>query len=258
MQGLFYLLLVLLGLSFGSFLNAWEWRLRMGIPLSKKRSMCRSCQHPLSPPDLIPVVSFLFLRGHCRYCQTPISKQYPLVEATMGLIFFLVGLAHWNNGMVAFPELIRDLFILFILTFLFIYDLKYQELPDAATVPSIFIIGLASYLYEWRSLSSLLIGMFVGAGMFLLQYLISKGKWIGGGDIRLGALMGVVLGWPVILVALFLAYVGGSLIAVSLLLLKKTTWKSQMPFGTFLAVATVVAMIWGEKIITWYMALIRL
>ncbi len=253
------ILLFLLGLSLGSFINAAEWRLRMGIPLKKKRSMCPACNHTLAPMDLIPVVSFFLLKGHCRYCNANISWQYPLVELWLGLAFVCIGWIHLNTGMsIVVPSIIHDACILFSLTFLFIYDFKYQELPDCITIPSILIIGLSSYVHEWLTGPQLLIGAAVGGGVFLFQYLISKGTWIGGGDIRLGVLMGVILGWPVILVALFLAYVGGSLVAVPLLLMKKSTWKTKLPFGTFLTIATVASMMWGQTILEWYLSLIKL
>lgn len=254
---IYLLFLCIIGLSVGSFLNAHEWRLAQGIALWKGRSMCPSCRQTIIARDLIPVFSFLWLQRKCRHCHVQISWQYPLVELWMGISFTSIAYVHLKNGVFITPEVIRDASIVFILTFLFVYDLKYQELPDIITLPSIIIIGTASYFMRWHTWQSLLIGAGVGAGVFLFQYIVSKGKWIGGGDIRLGALMGVILGWPAILVALFLAYVGGSIISVPLLLLKKTTWKSQLPFGTFLTVATLMSMIWGERIVTWYLGLIR-
>ena len=135
------------------------------------------------------------------------------------------------------------------------FDLKYLLLPDIVTLPSVaafFIINLILGAAGW----SLLIAMAIGAGFFALQFIVSKGKWIGGGDIRFGALMGALLGWPNILVGLFFAYLIGAIIGVILLISGRKKFGSQLPFGTFLALGTTIGIWWGNGIINWYMGLL--
>lgn len=244
-----------LGAIFGSFINACEWRLFHQKSLME-RSACPLCHAVIRWHDNVPIVSFFLLERRCRACKKIISWQYPLVEAGVGILFAFVGWWHLGYGGDVTMLLVRDLFVACVLTFLFVYDLKYQEIPDSITLPSLVLLFVGSLYFEWHSLENLLIGLFVGGGFFLVQYIISRGRWIGGGDIRLGLLMGVILGWPGILVALFLAYVVGAGIAIALVLLKKKTMQSQVPFGAFLAPATLVALLWGEGIIRWYVGLI--
>lgn len=118
------------------------------------------------------------------------------------------------------------------------------------------ILAAATVWFGWLSIPSMLVGALVGMGFFLAQYVVSKGRWIGGGDIRLGLFMGIILGWPLILVALFLAYVGGAIFVIPFLIMGKKQFASKIPFGTYLSVATVVAMFWGEKLVDWYIGLI--
>jgi prepilin signal peptidase PulO-like enzyme (type II secretory pathway) len=160
-------------------------------------------------------------------------------------------------------------FIAFFLSAIFIYDLKYQEIPDSFTlVPAgiLFSLGVifsatggsalggqSFNLSIFPNVSSMLLGAIIAAGFFLLQFVASKGKWIGGGDIRLGVLMGVILGWKLTIIALFMAYVLGAIVGIILLILAKKKRDSQIAFGTFLSVATLVCMFWGNAILSWYL-----
>ncbi|MBU0660856.1 prepilin peptidase [Patescibacteria group bacterium] len=245
-------LFFIVGLLFGSFLNAWMWRVRTKKSIVFARSMCPKCTTQLACFDNIPLFSFLYLKGKCRTCKKAISLTYPLVELALGLLFVFV---YWWHGTLSLV-LFRDLCIVFFLLFIFVYDLRYQEIRDrASTIPAI-LLGLVTLIYGWHSLSSLLIAVVIGAGFFLLQFVVSKGKWIGGGDIRLGFFMGVILGWPNILLALVLAYIGGAAVSVVLLMMKKKELASETPFGTYLALATFVTMFWGEQILNWYLGMI--
>jgi prepilin signal peptidase PulO-like enzyme (type II secretory pathway) len=257
MSFIYLTFLGLLGLVIGSFLNAWVWRLHAGRSIIKGRSMCTSCERQLLWHDLIPVISFIRLRGQCRFCRAPISWQFPLIELWLGLSFAAVGVLSYSTQTFLPLPLVRDLLILFVLTFLFVYDVLYQELPDQITLPAIIFFGLIAIMYHFQTISSVLIGMFVGGGVFLIQYVISRGKWIGGGDIRLGMLMGVILGWPLVLLALFIAYITGAIYGVALLALKKASMQSKVPFGAFLTTATLLSMVWGDEIIGWYLGLLR-
>ncbi|HYE60009.1 MAG TPA: prepilin peptidase, partial [Candidatus Kapabacteria bacterium] len=213
-----------------------------------------SCKTTILWKDLIPLLSFVLLRGTCRACHARIPWQYPFVEASMGCLFVFIGMWHLRQSeALFFPALYRDLFIVVVLFAIFLYDLYYQEIPDLLTIPAIVILFIISLFLPGPSVFSLLLAMSIGGGIFLFQYAISKGAWIGGGDIRLGILMGALLGWPIILVALFLAYVGGALVSCCLLALKKKGLKSEVPFGTFLTVATFFSMLWGSDILAWYL-----
>lgn len=235
----------------GSFIACAVWRIRMKLSFLWTRSCCPECKKQLAWYDNIPLVSFLWLKGRCRYCRKNISWQYFWIELASALLFLLAAHLHQIHHGVT-PEFVRDSIILFLLLFTFVYDLLYQEILDEVTLYPAVILFVLSLVFDWKSVESLLFGMLAGAGFFLLQYVLSKGRWIGGGDIRLGAFMGVILGWPLILVALLLAYVGGAIISLGLIAFNKKKMKSQVPFGTFLTIATVAAIFWGDSLVSWY------
>lgn len=247
-----YILIFVLGAIVGSFLNALIWRLSVGESVVRGRSYCTACRHVLCAKDLIPLVSFFLLRRMCRYCMEPISWRYPILEAVTGVLFVMVYAAS-PDGVVF---LIRDWFFISVLLVLFVYDLRWSLLPDSVTLPAIGI-GLAFQLILfpshilWFALAAL-----VGAGFFAAQYVLSWGAWVGGGDIRLGGLMGVMVGWPGIILALFIAYIVGAAVALSLLALKLKNRKSAIPFGPFLAGATALVLLYGDSLLalirTWY------
>ncbi|MCF6276603.1 MAG: prepilin peptidase [Candidatus Magasanikbacteria bacterium] len=251
----YFFIVFLFGIVIGSFTNAFVWRTQKHKTMNG-RSMCPKCNKTIFAKDLIPILSFIILRGKCRNCKAKISIQYPLVETWFGIAFVCAALIH-QSGFYDFSiELLRDWFIIFILSFLFIYDYLYKELPDKITLPSIGILFVLSLIFGWHTWQSMLIGAVVLGGFFLFQFAISRGKWIGGGDIRLGVLMGIILGWPLAIVALMLSYVGGAFLSVILLALKRTSLESQTPFGTYLAVATLFTMFWGYNLLDWYLGLI--
>ncbi len=252
----YYTISFILGLCFGSFLNALVWRTRENICISNDRSMCPHCRRRLVWYENIPIFSYIFLHGKCKTCRRGITIQYPLVEFFMGLVFLLVIVVRSGGELIFTPEIVRDLFLVFNLGFIFLYDLKHKEILDFSTIPTIIVFIFFAPAIGWHSWQSIGIGILIGGGVFLAQYLISRGKWVGGGDIRLGVLMGVVLGFPNILLALLLAYVGGAVFSLILIALKKQDMKGETPFGTYLALATFVAMLWGEEIITWYVGLL--
>lgn len=252
------------GTVIGSFLNAFIWRLSVEESVLKGRSHCVNCRKELSAGDLIPIVSFILLRGKCRYCKKPISWQYPLVELAAGLLFvcaytvliqtvptgFLFTLASGEHARELFI-FGRNIFFIAVLMVLFVYDIRWYLLPDVVTIPAI-VLSFALNLVLGMDFLNLLLAVAVGGGFFFLQYIVSKGAWIGGGDIRLGALMGVMLGWPGVVYALFIAYIGGALISVFLLALKKKGMKSEIPFGPFLCAATMYMLLYGNTIIQWF------
>ncbi len=250
-----------LGACIGSFVNAVVWRLRTGEDFVASRSYCVKCRHILAPLDLIPILSYLGLRGRCRYCEARFSIQYLLAEIAVGTMFVLAALSIAPHDLMAYwsgQDLARLVFYWIMiagLTLVFIYDLRYMLILRRVTVPFTVIAVLGNLLLGADPLS-LVIGAVVGFGFFWLQMVLSKGRWIGGGDLHLGLLMGVLLGWPLVGIALWLAYVVGAVIAVLIMARGKAGWKTQIPFGTFLSVAAIFTMLFGERLLNWYMGLL--
>jgi prepilin signal peptidase PulO-like enzyme (type II secretory pathway) len=242
----FNLFIFLLGLAVGSFLNCIIYRLEKNESFLKGRSYCPNCHHTLAWQDLIPIFSFLILRGKCRYCGKKISLQYPLVELSTGILFVLI------FNVAAFD--LRTIYYLIISCFLviiFIYDLKHYIIPDKVIYPAIALTSIFNFkflIFKYSILSA-----FGSAAFFLLIFSISRGKWLGFGDVKLGFLMGLFLGFPKILVALFFAYLIGAIIGIGLVLAKKKTLKSEVPFGPFLVTGTFIALFWGNQLINWYL-----
>jgi leader peptidase (prepilin peptidase)/N-methyltransferase len=256
---LFYIFTFLLGTIIGSFINCLIYRLHENKTLGG-RSFCPKCKHQIAWYDNIPVLSWVILRAKCRYCKKPISIQYPIVELTTGLLFALsyelpyVAEAMQGTQVTSYEInlfLFRDFLIISFMIVIFLYDLKYYLILDRITLPAI-ILFTAINLYLGMNWQNLLISGIIGGSFFLIQFLISRGKWIGGGDIRLGVLMGVILGWPMLMLAIFLAYIIGSVISVGLILGGKKKWSSKVPLGIFLTTATVITLFWGEVIWNWY------
>jgi len=255
---LIYLSIFVFGLIFGSFLNCVIYRLHSGESFLKGRSYCPNCQHILSWPDLIPVFSFLILKGKCRYCHKPISLQYPLVELATGTVFLLI---FWNLEFGIWDLLFRLLISCFLII-IFVYDLKHYIIPDQVIYPAIviaFLYNIYQFTIDNQQLTiNNFLSAFGAAAFFLTLVLISHEKWLGWGDVKLAFLMGLFLGWPKILLALFLAFFIGAIIGIELIILGKKTLKSEIPFGPFLVSGTFLALFFGQKILDWYLNLFLL
>jgi prepilin signal peptidase PulO-like enzyme (type II secretory pathway) len=252
-----YFFVAIFGLVIGSFLNVIILRLHSGESSAKGRSHCPCCRHDLESWDLVPVLSFIWLHGKCRYCQTKISWQYPLVELSVAFLFVLAFVVDfgkvqsfdWRLAMY----LLRDFFVISALVVVFVYDLRWMLIPDSVVLPTI-ILALALNIFLGYSLFNLILGLIVGFGFFAIQYFVSNGRWIGGGDLRLGALLGVLLGWPVAGFALFLSYIFGGVVVVPIyLLLNKVNKKHQLPFGVCLVPAIIFCLFFGQQVIDWYL-----
>ncbi|MCP6726994.1 MAG: prepilin peptidase [Patescibacteria group bacterium] len=240
------LVVFILGLIIGSFMNAVIWRMGTGLSVLKGRSVCPHCKHTLRLTDLIPVVSIVLLRGKCRYCSKPISIQYPVVEVATGFIFaFLL----WFIGLN-----ILELLVLWILASLliviFVYDLKHFIIPDTMVFGSIFL-AVVWQVIQGDIISGLISGIGAAAFFFLL-FFISKGTWMGFGDVKLALFMGLFLGWPNIIVALFIAFLVGAMVGVALVALKKKGMRSEVPFGPFLLFGSAIAFVLGNTLVDWY------
>lgn len=254
-----FLITAFAGLAVGSFLNVVIGRLRSGERGWRSRSRCPDCHAVLRPFDLVPLFSFLLLRGRCRSCKKLISWQYPLVEfSTMALFLtaaFLRAPMIDSAMPMTFLPLLRDAAFISFLTIVFVVDLRDMVVFDSVTLPAAGIAFLANLALGFDPIS-LLLAAAIGAGFFLLQYVVSRGRWIGGGDIRIGAMMGMMLGFPLIILALFAAYIVGALVALGLMAAGKAKWTGQMAFGTFLSVATVLALFFGQDAMNWYAVLL--
>jgi len=260
----------LLGLNVGSFLNCIIYRLEINQSFLKGRSYCPNCKHKLNWYDLIPIFSFLILKGKCRYCQKPISWQYPLVELATGLLFILIfnfQLAPYQTGgfgagfpISNFQYLLVTGYWLLIICFLiiiFIYDLKHYIIPDKVVFPVIIIALIFNFQFlifnQSPVFENLILSAIGAAVFFLFIVLVSRGNWMGMGDIKLAFLMGFFLGFPKILFALFSAFLFGAIMGIGLIILKRKSLKSEIPFGPFLITGTILALFFGEKIMNWYL-----
>jgi len=240
----------LFGLIVGSFLNAVIYRLGSLLSIFAKSSICPHCGHELAWPDLIPLVSFFMLNRHCRYCGKPISWQYPLVELTTAISFVLIVLQFPNFDLTTYYLLLTTCFLVVI----FVYDLKYFLILDKVVFPA----ALIAFIYQvlqgnWQNAS---LGAVLLFGFFGLLYLISRGRWIGLGDVKLGLFLGFLVPFPQTLALFFLAYFSGAVFAVILVLLGRKKLSDRLPFGTFLTFAAFLAMLWGEEMTAWYFRLI--
>ena len=248
----------ILGLSAGSFLNCVIYRLEENKSFLKGRSFCPYCKHLLSWKDLIPVLSFIFLRRKCRYCGAKISFQYPLVELGTGLLFLLV---FWRSG---FRLDLTFGFLILISCFLiivFVYDWKHYIIPDKIIYSLIGITFLYRFLgmkrlvgYSELGIKNFILSAFLAAGFFLTLVLISKGKWMGMGDVKLAFFMGLFLGFPLVLGALFFSFLIGALVGIGLILLKKKSFKAEIPFGPFLVLGVLIALFFAKEVINWYVS----
>jgi prepilin signal peptidase PulO-like enzyme (type II secretory pathway) len=268
------IVLALLGLCFGSFANALVWRLHkqhqdskndQKYSISKGRSMCVHCGHTLHTKDLIPVLSWAMLKGKCRYCQKPISWQYPVVELVMSALF-VFSYAFWLQEIRGLEIIVFGLWLTTLvgLVSLVVYDLRWMLLPNRIVFP---LYGVAAaivvaQMVQAGSIQPFLTstyGVAIGGGLFYFLFQLSKGRWIGGGDVKLGFLLGAIVGGPELAVLLlFLASVLGTLGSIPLLASKKVNRKTRIPFGPFLICAAIVVELFGETLTDWYLNLFLL
>mgnify|MGYP001561295919 FL=1 len=276
---LIYFFIFLFGLIIGSFLNAVIYRLekarknaditrdtadierknaekKINLSIITGRSICPRCGHILTWYDLIPLFSFIWLWGKCRYCRQKISIQYPLVELATGLLFALIfnfQFSIFNEfSMALIFNLLYWFYVVSVLIVIFVYDLKHYIIPDKIVLPAIFVsliwtLSIGNYLeignwkLEIESINPLLAAL--GASAFFTSLiLLSRGKWMGFGDVKLAFLMGLILNYPVTILALFTAFTSGAIIGVGLILFKKKDLKSQIPFGPFLVGGTIFSL----------------
>jgi len=245
--------LAVFGLMIGSFLNVCIYRLPRQRSIVRPRSQCPSCGYELRWYDNMPVVSYVMLGGRCRRCRAGIAIRYPLVE----LITMAVFLGHYAVFGLD-PILIPRLLFACSLIVLFAIDLEHHLLPNAITLPGI-VAGLAFSLFLPPGPMSSLIGIAVGGGVLWVlgeaYYRYAGQEGMGGGDVKMLAMIGAFLGWKLVLVTLVLSSILGSIIGVAVIAVKRGGLKYALPYGTFLALAALVASLVGEQIVNWYLGL---
>jgi leader peptidase (prepilin peptidase)/N-methyltransferase len=259
-----YLLIFYCGCLVGSFLNVVILRLPQGQKLTG-RSRCLSCGRQLKPLELLPVLSFLFLCGRCSKCKTKISWRYFVIELLTGLLFAAV----WKFGqpLVSFADylfLVRNFAVVSILVLVFVIDFEHYLILDAVVFPGLalvlllnlaigeatgygFMPGLHNFLWS-------LLYAVIAAAPFALLWLASRGRWLGLGDVKFVLFIGAVFGWPLLAVSLMSAVFIGGASSVLLLLSKRKTLASRVPFGTFLSLGAAATLFYGQKLLDWYLS----
>jgi leader peptidase (prepilin peptidase)/N-methyltransferase len=246
----------ILGAVVGSFLNVCIYRIPAGKSVVSPPSHCPKCENRIRWYQNIPIVSYLALGGKCGFCRVRIPIRYALVEFLSGLLFMAV-LFYFA---LSPATLIYWLFVAALLVITFI-DLDHQIIPDVISLPGVVIGFLCSFAIPWLSWSDSLLGILLGGGLLLgiawLYEVLTKREGMGGGDVKLLGMIGAFLGWKAIFPIIFFASLGGTLIGVPLMLLKKQGSRLALPFGPFLALAAVVYLFWGQNIIYWYLSFYR-
>jgi len=249
------LLILIYGLIIGSFLNVCIYRIPRGESIAWPGSHCPKCNHSLKWYDNIPVISYLMLRGKCRYCRTDISAQYPLVEALNALIYIIVYVRLGFGADFIFYSLMSS--VLLAVAFI---DLKEMIIPDSLVlcvlVLSVIHKSVNYFLFSIPfDLTGSILGLLVAGGLFLAIVLISRGG-MGGGDVTLIGALGFALGVKYILLNIYVSFILGGIISVFLLAAKIRTRKNPIPFGPFIVLGFFITVLWGQVIINWYFNLL--
>lgn len=247
----------LLGLFVGSFLNVCIDRLPKGQSIINPPSHCFECNRRLGILDLVPLFSYIWLRGRCRYCQARIPLRLPIVEGITALLFAFF---YWKFGLGL--ELAVSIIYASLLTVIFVIDLENQLVLDIVTYPgmllafgfSFFWPGVRTFSFFWPELGveSALAGGVLGLAIMALPFVIYR-KGMGMGDIKLGALVGLMTGFPLVIIAVLLSWISGGLVAATLLALKIKSRKDRIPFAPYLATSALVTLLWGQAIWQWYL-----
>lgn len=244
---LIWILVFLYGVVIGSFLNVCIYRIPKKESIVTVGSHCMACQHKLAWYDLFPLFSFLFLRGKCRYCGAALSKQYPVVEFANGVLYVIVFVV---NGVglesVLYCFLVSALFVLSVI------DYRTLEIPIRINV-FILCIGVLHAVLDFHNIIHYIIGFFSASLFLLLCFILTRGRGIGGGDIKLMAAAGLCVGWQNILFALTVGCVVGSVIQCVIIAVTKN--KTKFAMGPYLSLGIFVAMLWGDAFFDWYIGM---
>jgi leader peptidase (prepilin peptidase)/N-methyltransferase len=235
-----------LGTIIGSFANVCIYRLPWQQSLLFPGSHCPHCQQAIRPWHNVPLLSYVYLGGRCADCQTTISWRYPLVELLCGLLYvFLYRQFGFSGQSLVLTLLATSLLIVSCI------DLEHKIVPDVITLPGILAGLFASLFITSVGFINAIVGVCLGGGLFFLIAILSRGG-MGGGDIKLVAMIGAFLGWQAVLVTIFLGALSGALVGICLMILKKKGRKDPLPFGPFLAIGALMAMVWEHDLVTWY------
>jgi len=252
------------GLIVGSFINVVVYRLNLAESFTTGRSKCPHCKELIKWYDNIPLLSFILLKFRCRNCKEKISYQYPLIEFWTGVIFALIGAKYFSAYDVStWTATIYYLGVASALMAIFVYDFLYMEIPGLVLWPAIGWAVAFNLLLDWNNMNSAnsifdsltysgILAAFAAFAFFFLMVAGSKEKWMGMGDAYLVIFLGLVLGWPKILLALILSFSIGALVGIVLIMLKKKKMQSQIPFAPFLVIGTFLAIFLYENIVNWY------
>jgi leader peptidase (prepilin peptidase)/N-methyltransferase len=244
-----YFLVFLIGACIGSFLNVLIYRLPLGLNVAKGFSFCPACNHRLYPKDLVPILSWLFLKAKCRYCGAKISAQYPIVELICGAV------AAVSYAFLSTPYEAALVFVVFCaLLTLSVIDFKTMEIPDSMHIVIIVCAVAAFFVYPEVGWLSRVIGLFcISVPMFI--FAIVKEGAFGLGDVKLMGAAGLLLGWQATLLATFIGIITGGIYAVGLLITKSKGRSDHFAFGPFLAAGIFISLLWGDNLISWYLGL---
>jgi len=246
----------LMGLCIGSFLNVCIYRLPESKSIVHPRSMCPNCDTRIPFYDNIPLFSYLWLKGKCRRCKVKISMRYPMVELLGGL----VALGTYLRFGLTIETLIYYVFIAALLVVTFI-DLDHRIIPDVITLPGIPICFAASFALPDITYKDALLGILIGGGsLFLVAWvytILTKKEGMGGGDIKLLAMMGAIVGWQGVLFTIFVASLVGTLAGFAVMLQSRKGMKLAVPFGPFLSIGSITYIFFGTELVTWYLNLLR-
>lgn len=249
---------LIFGMLIGSFINCLAWRLHQEETIFG-RSYCPKCLNKIKWYDNIPLLSFLILKGKCRSCSKKISWQYPMVELATGLLFYLA-FSFFGPSPIF---LIQSFIIISVLVLVFIFDFRWYLIPVSVLLWSALILAILGAISHWFILGyylfSLVVTVAIAAVFFGAQYLITKGRGLGEGDIWLGAFLGVAFANVLeISVAILSAYFIGAIVGISLLATGNKKWGSKLPLGVFLSIGGLIALFWGQEIASWYLSLFSL
>lgn len=247
----------ILGSIVGSFLNVVADRTMNGQSIIFGRSKCDFCNAKLSTFDLVPILSFLGLRARCRYCNHKLSWQYPIVETLVGVLFVLTLNFFVSQASTSLASLFYYLVVICTLVVVSIVDFKFSLVPTAF----VFAASLFALFWNYFSLSSSdfvlsVVSAFILAFGFLVIVILTRGRGMGTGDIPVVFLIGLFLGWPDSIAAIFAAFLSGAVISVLLLIIGRKRLGQTIPFAPFLVLGTLVILFWGEQIISWYLRLL--
>jgi len=248
--------LFLFGAVIGSFLNVCIVRIPEKISIVMPASHCPQCKKPIAVYDNIPMVSYIILGGRCRHCKLPIPFRYFLVETLTAVL--LPTLYFWFDLTLALPASFAFCAALIVITFI---DLKLQIIPDSISLPGIPLCFLCSFIVPWTTPLESGIGILVGGGLLYCvaegYFYLTKKEGMGGGDIKLLAMIGAFLGWKGALIALVAGSFAGSIVGITVMLLKGKDLKYAVPFGPFLSLGAVCSLLYGQELLRWYLTLGR-